>query len=123
MEKIQTGNLNKQSDSDKRGWFIGHFIESDNLFKNNEFEVNWGVHSKNEKKSQATANKIAKTLSILIKGKLVLKFQEDNKEIVLAKVGDYVFWDANVFHTWEALEDSTTLTIRWPSIPHDQIPL
>ena len=64
----------------------------------------------------------AKTISILIKGKFLLIFPEENKEIVLEKQGDFVFWDSKVYHGSEALEDSTVLTIRWPSIPNDQKP-
>lgn len=123
MDKIINGNLNANVESKTRGWFIGHFMEKDSFFKNEDFEVRWGVHPKGDKKSQIAANKTAKTLSILIKGKFALKFPKDNKEIILAKQGDFAFWDAKVFHTSEALEDSIILTIRWPSVSNDQFPL
>ncbi|MAG01747.1 signal peptidase I [Candidatus Pacearchaeota archaeon] len=118
--KIETGNLNHQKDSEKRGWFIGHFMQEDSPFQSHNFEVRWAVHSKGEVKPTVAANKIAKTISVLIKGKMILKFPKDDEEIVLSKEGDYAFWDSNIYHTSEILEDSTVLTIRWPSISGDQ---
>jgi hypothetical protein len=121
MEKITKGNLNEQEDSEKRGWFIGNFITKNKNFKSNDFEVRWGNHFKGEKKQGIVANKSAKTLSILISGKFLLKFPKNNKEIVLSKVGDYSFWDSGIYHSSEALEDSIVLTIRWPSVSDDTI--
>jgi len=121
--KIKSGNLNNQVNSEHKGWFIGHFMEKDSIFHSDDFEIRWAVHSKGEKKSIVKANKIAKTISILIKGKIILRFPKDNNEIVLSKEGDYVYWDKNIYHTSEIIEDSTVLTIRWPSIPNDQVPL
>tara|TARA_Y100000310_G_scaffold157498_2_gene156860 strand:- start:1942 stop:2310 length:369 start_codon:yes stop_codon:yes gene_type:complete len=117
MEKIQSGNLNKKNNT--RGWCIGHFMENP-PFKNTDFEVKWGKHPKGEKKSHPAKNKTAKTLSILIQGKFALQFKD--KELVMESVGDYVFWDANIPHSWTTLEDAIILTIRWPSVPNDQIP-
>jgi len=119
--KIKSGNLDNQGDLEKRGWFIGHFMGKDSPFLSDNFEIRWAVHPKGEKKSTVAAQKIAKTVSILIKGKMILIFPEDNKEVVLSKEGDYAFWDAKIYHTSEVLEDSTILTIRWPSLPDDQV--
>jgi hypothetical protein len=120
MKDVLSGNLDENKE--RRGWFIGHFIDNP-AFTSKDFEVRWGVHPKGEKKARVAANKTAKTMSILIKGKFTLKFPKDDKEIVMAKTGDFVFWDAKVYHSSEALEDSTVLTIRWPSVDNDQIPL
>jgi hypothetical protein len=123
MAKIIRGNLNNQEDKEKRGWFIGHFIIENKYFNNKDFEVRWFNHKKGDKKAEIVANKSAKTLSILIKGKFSIKFSKDKKEIILSKSGDYVFWDSGIYHSSEALEDSTILTIRWPSISDDTITL
>ncbi len=121
MGKIINGNLNDKSNS--RGWFIGHFLEDNSIFKNKEFEVKWGKHPKGEKKFQVAANKIAKTIGILIEGKIELNFPKNKKKILLSKQGDFIFFDEKIFHTFEALEDSIIIVIRWPSIPNDQFPL
>jgi quercetin dioxygenase-like cupin family protein len=34
---------------------------------------------------------------------------------ILDRPGDYIVWGPGIEHTWEAEEDSTMLTIRWPS--------
>jgi len=52
-----------------------------------------------------------------------LKFPKNNKEIILTKQGDYVLQDANVYHSFEALEESIILTFQWPSLQNDQTPL
>jgi quercetin dioxygenase-like cupin family protein len=33
----------------------------------------------------------------------------------LENPGDYIVWGPGIEHTWQAEEDSTMLTIRWPS--------
>ena len=49
----------------------------------------------------------------LISGHFVQKLAD--REVDLAMPGDYVMWGPGVVHAWEALEDSTMLTIRWVS--------
>lgn len=122
---IITGNLDKyfKDNSDRHGWLIGNFIEEDSLFHNDDFEVRWANHKKGEKKDPPAMNNTAKTISILIKGKMLLKFPFEKKEIILSKPGDYASWKEKVYHGSEMLEDSIVLTIRWPSIPNDQKPL
>ncbi len=88
-------------------------------FKNSAFELKWATHKKGEKKSSIGINAKAKTLAILISGKIRYVFPQ--KEHILAKQGDFVYWGAEVPHSWESIEDNTvTLSIRWPSAPGDQ---
>ena len=43
-------------------------------------------------------------------------------EIVkLEKEGDFVIFDKGVDHSWKVLEDSTILSVRWPSLPGDVV--
>ncbi len=79
------------------------------------------MHKKGEEKKEIVANKKAKTISILIKGKFLIRFPEDNKDVLLSEIGEYVFWDSMVYHNSEALEDSIVMTIRWPSITNDTL--
>jgi len=90
-------------------------------FKNDDFEVKWGVHPKGDKKDIAGMNIKAKTLSILIKGKFLVSFPDDGEEVILGNQGDYVYFENGIYHGSEALEDSVVLTIRWPSIGGDQV--
>jgi hypothetical protein len=120
---IKTGNLYGQIKSRPKlnGWFMGRFIKD--YFHNDDFELKWCVSKKGEKKSSITANKTAKTLTILIKGKMRVDFPKNKKKIILDKEGDYVYLDTGVFHGRETLKDTTTITIRWPSVKNDVITL
>ncbi|HIG94573.1 MAG TPA: signal peptidase I [Nanoarchaeota archaeon] len=121
MNKIISGNINNdiKNNPKKNGWFMGHFMNDNSPFKNSDFEIKWGNHKKGIIKPILGLNKTAKTMSILISGKVLIKFTEE-KEVILSKQGDYVFWGAGIYHGSEALTDAVTLTIRWPSIPNDQ---
>jgi len=37
--------------------------------------------------------------------------------ITLKRQGDYVVWGPGIDHSWHAEQDSTVITIRWPSTP------
>lgn len=121
MEKIIKGNLNEEGKS-TRGWIFGHFKDPETPFYSNDFEVRWINFKKGESKSkeQLGINEKARTLSILIRGKFFLTFPSLNKEVLLEKEGDYIFWDRQVPHNWTVKEDCLVLVIRWPSIPGDQ---
>lgn len=101
-------------------WVVGHFMKPDSPFKINDFELKWGHHYKGESKQTLGVNIQAKTLTFLIRGKIALKFPDQNRKIILEKEGDYVYLDKGISHTWSVLEETLILTIRWPSIPNDQ---
>lgn len=116
---IERGNFNGTA-SLHRGWVMGHFMEEGSPFKTESFEIKWGRHQAGEHKEIAAHNDTAKSLAILIRGEFVVSFGD--KEIVLNKEGDYVFWESGVVHSWRAKKDSLVITIRWPSVPEDQKP-
>ena len=89
-------------------------------------EVKWGIHKKGEANGGFATNRQSKTMSVLIQGNFQLTFKkEDGKpeNIKLTRPGDFALWDFGVPHNWVALEDTTILTVRWPSIPKDQGPV
>ncbi|MCA1995363.1 MAG: signal peptidase I [Coleofasciculus sp. S288] len=100
------------------GWFLGHFITpTDDPRSTPLLEVKWGVHKAGDGRNQWATNVEAATLSILINGRFRLQFPD--QEFLLSREGDYVLWSAGVSHYWSAEEDSTVLTVRWPSKPED----
>jgi hypothetical protein len=123
MKCSELGNLNKKISKkpSRNGWFAGHFMDSSSLLKNNEVELKWGVHKKGEKYLSLKKTKKAKSLAIMIKGKIRISFPDLKKKIILSKMGDYAIWDKEIFHTSEFLEDTTMLTVRWPSLANDNI--
>lgn len=50
MKKFLTGNFNNEPQM-YRGWIVGHFMERDSPFFNQDFEVKWGKHKKGESRS------------------------------------------------------------------------
>lgn len=123
MRSIASGNLTNQTNAfpEKRGWFLGHFMDNSSLLHSQDIEMKWGVHQKGESFHTVRANKTAKTIAILISGNVSLSFPDENKTILLDQAGDFTMWNAGVFHVVEILEDSTLLTVRWPSVPDDVI--
>ncbi len=117
-QKILKGNL--RHIQSKKGWFMGYFVKSPPPFKTSDFEVKWGKHRKGEKCKNFKANKKAVSVVILIYGKLEMEFKP-NQRMILEHEGDYVWWDRRVFHRWRVVENSLIITIRWPSLPDDQI--
>jgi len=115
--KVVFGNASVEG-TNRWGWFLGHFITpTDNPRSTPLLEVKWGVHKAGDGRNQWATNVEATTLSILINGRFRLQFPE--QEFVLSREGDYVLWCPGVPHYWSAEEDSTVVTVRWPSKPED----
>jgi hypothetical protein len=112
---------NAQVESVNRwGWFLGHFVTPrDDPRSTSLLEVKWGVHKAGDGRPEWAVNAEATTLSILIQGQFRLQFPE--QEFLLSREGDYVLWLPGVSHSWLAEEDSTVVTVRWPSKPEDSI--
>jgi len=119
---ILQGNLNKDlTNKENRGWFIGHFVNDNDFFKSDEVEVKWSNHKAGEVRRGLRNDGNAKTITILISGKCRLTADIDNfsSEKILDQVGDFFAYSTGeVNHTFEALEDTNMLTIRWPSKRH-----
>ncbi len=118
MNKVITGNLDNEvaSHPETKGWFLGCFMGKNPDFLSDDVEVKWARHPKGEIRNGYDAKVPTKTLVILISGNCVVRFAEFNQESVLAKLGDYVFFDASTTsHVSEMREDSLLLTVRYPS--------
>lgn len=106
----------EQDGCDRRGWFMGHFIDPKQQGRSTaDLELKWGVHSAGEKRTEWGVTPHSTTISILIEGRFRLQFAE--QEVILARPGDYVIWQPGVGHTWWAEEYSKVLTVRYPSVP------
>ncbi|MBD2773730.1 signal peptidase I [Iningainema tapete] len=117
--KVIFGNAVTESAS-RGGWFLGHFITPVEDPRSTEaLEVKWANHKTGDSRKEWAVNNEATTLSILIKGQFRLTFED--REIVLASVGDYVLWCPGVGHTWVAESDCTIVTVRWPSLSGDSV--
>jgi hypothetical protein len=116
---IVLGNANTEA-AKRSGWFLGHFITpTDDPRSTHDLEVKWAIHKAGDCRTEWATNVHASTISILIKGRFCLQFPE--QDVLLAQEGDYVLWRSGVAHTWVAKEDSTVLTVRWPSVSGDSV--
>jgi hypothetical protein len=110
-----SGNVNEAS-KNTRGWFLGHFMPGEeNPLRTTEVEVKWFTHAKGETREQWAPGNPVRTLNILIRGHFVLLFPD--QEVALEKEGDFVLFGPDMPHSYRCVEESTVLTVRWPSAP------
>ena len=110
----------------RRGWFIGQFFPSDaGMRSQSSIEVKWGQHHKGARRASFAASRFGGTISVLISGRFLLKLVIDGevREVVLTQPGDYAVFGSGVPHSWEALDDSLVISIRFPSIEGNSIEL
>jgi hypothetical protein len=120
--KFASGNVNTKTPNGEKGWILGHFIDASSPFHNMGFEIKWSNSRKGDKKPEPALNVKAKSVVILVYGSFRIDFPDEKKSFTLRDEGDYVFFNVGVTHSWEVLEDSLLITIRWPSTPNDQKP-
>lgn len=116
-----SGNAESEG-KDHRGWFVGHFMDQPPQ-KRDDLEIKWSHHPQGDGDPEFDAQKFAKTISILIFGKIEYSFRKGDKveSVIVDMPGDYVMWESGVGHSWRVLEDSLSLTVRWPSLPNDVV--
>lgn len=100
-----------------KGWWVGHFA-SGAAQRTSDVETKWISHRAGTKHDGWSTNKVATSMAVLISGKHRLEFR--GSHVLLENQGDYVIWGPGVEHSWTALEKSTIMCVRWPSVPGDQ---
>ncbi|WP_028933971.1 signal peptidase I [Pseudonocardia spinosispora] len=112
--KWYTGNAVDDGDKN-RGWLLGHFIQPiEDIRSTSDLEVKWGIHPAGQQRPEWTADDRRTTLLLLISGRFRLDLTVDS--VTLARQGDYVMWGPGIDHSWQAEDNSTVVTIRWPSL-------
>jgi hypothetical protein len=99
---------------DSGQWFIGQtpFLHIPPGIRTSEIiHIKWAVHKKGDARTVPTADADNTTVTILVSGKYSVT--AGDKEMILTKPGDYAIWQAGLLHTWNMLEDSTVVTVRW----------
>lgn len=121
MDGVTYGNAQVEGQSgERRGWFFGHFLPPGDPRCSRDVEVKWGVHARGEEKTVPAFNQTASTLSILVSGQFLVRFLPGGEQVLLSQPGDYVLFAPGLGHTWQAVEDTVIITVRWPSLPGDQ---
>jgi hypothetical protein len=108
-----TGNAADDGSQD-RGWILGHFKRPmDDVRSTKDVEVKWAIHSAGEQRSQWTKDDQRTTVVLLVQGHFRVDLTEG--AATLNRQGDYVLWGPGIDHSYEALEDSVVIVVRWPS--------
>lgn len=111
-----TGNANDDS-SRYRGWLLGHFVDPAQAgpCSTQAVEVKWGLHPEGQTRAEWTRHEQRNTVVVLVSGRFRLDLTIGS--VTLERQGDYVAWGPGIDHSWHAEQDSTVITIRWPSQP------
>ncbi|EWC61255.1 hypothetical protein UO65_3442 [Actinokineospora spheciospongiae] len=108
-----TGNA-EDDGAPTRGWLVGHFIDpNEGVRSQKDVEIKWGIHPPGDKRADWTADDQRTTLVILISGHF--RVDVTGGSTTMTRQGDYIMWGPGVDHSWEALDQSIVLTVRWPS--------
>ena len=78
MDGAKKGNAIVDGSS-RKGWFIGRFIDDDAYRQTHDVEVKWGIHKKGETNNGYTADQIARSMCVLICGRLNMTFRRNGK--------------------------------------------
>ncbi|WP_412750682.1 signal peptidase I [Krasilnikovia sp. M28-CT-15] len=113
-EDVYVGNADTDAAGD-RGWLLGHFKSLNDPRHSTDVEIKWGVHPAGDQRAQWVVGEQRTALLLLISGRF--RVELPGRSVVLAERGDYVLWGRGVDHSWYAEEESTVLTVRWPSVP------
>jgi quercetin dioxygenase-like cupin family protein len=107
-----SGNANDDAPQN-RGWLLGHFMPPSDVRSTKNVEVKWGVHPPGDKRAEWTQDDARTTLLLMVSGKFRIDLTEGS--VVMERQGDYVTWGPGIDHSWEALDASVVITVRWPS--------
>jgi hypothetical protein len=122
-DDIEEGNFNESKEKGDGVWKVGHFAKRPN-FKTDKTEFQW-VHEMlaGEHKKSTVYYQQSSTLTVLIEGKIEIIFphSKNHPKVILKEHGAYNFFGPNVCHTWKAIKKTTLVSVRWPSIPDDQV--
>ncbi|MFK4104535.1 signal peptidase I [Streptomyces sp. NPDC019531] len=119
-DRIATGNATDSAFDACRGWFVGPFWGPGvGLRGSGLVEVKWSNHVAGAQRDGVSGRDGTTSLAVLVSGSFCFTFpDEDPAEVKLLSQGDYVMYGPSVLHTWEALEESVVMTVRWmPEVP------
>jgi quercetin dioxygenase-like cupin family protein len=103
--------------SPTRGWFVGHFVKQRSLRATEAIEIKWGLHDAGER-SPWKSQRGKKAVTLLLAGKFVVQVRSGRRTetFTLRSLGDFVVWEDDSEHRWEAITNAVIITVRWPSV-------
>lgn len=132
---VNTGNTGANGDElAKSGWVVGHsaYLRADSLLmmpQNATADgvcVKWFQHAAGDPNGTGKPLSTGRTISFLANegGRFQLRFWlsaavDDKLTVILTEPGDFAVSGPGINHEWEALRDSTIVTVRWSPIVVD----
>ena len=112
---------NAEADAgENRSWLVGHFKDPDDIRYDVDVEVKVSSHKAGEQRAEWVTGEVRRTFEMLVSGRHRIDLRAEDgdqaESILLAEPGDYIVWGRGVAHTYRAEEDSTVITVRWPSV-------
>jgi hypothetical protein len=100
---------------------MGAFFAPEDARYSSDIEVKWASHPAGDRREAWAAGGDVTTLTVLVSGLFLVQFAEGAYR--LERPGDYVLLGPSFLHRWEAVEDSTMLTVRWraTSVEGDEV--
>jgi len=99
-----------------RGWFLGHFMDpAEGIRSTNDIELKWSFHPVGDQRATWSPADPRSTVVLLVQGRFRVDLPDTSA--TLHRQGDYIVWGPGHEHSWQAEEDSTVITVRWPSSP------
>lgn len=111
--RISIGNAENFPAS--RGWFVGAFLDpSHGALATGDLEMKWGRHPAGEQRHEPSVAADTTSVAILISGRFEITFPgRQPGSAFLQQPGDFVLYEPGIPHTWQSIEDSVILTVRW----------
>lgn len=111
-ETFSVGNATVTSQS---GWFVGPFLVDLGIRHTDRVQIKWGVHQAGDRRDKISDGAGFYSAAVLVTGSFILEFPSHGRAVRLNRPGDYVLYGPEHEHSWQAVTDSTMLTVRWPA--------
>lgn len=106
---------NAENDRDEKGWILGYFATGERSANySKDVEIKWSDHAPGDGQGEWQES-AGTSISVLVAGAMDIHFADGTAS--LRSRGDYALWQPGVKHRWSASQDTTIITIRWPSGP------
>lgn len=111
----ETFSVGNASENNQSGWFVGPFLKGLGIRHTDRVQIKWGVHQAGDRREKISDGFGFCSAAVLVNGSFLLEFPSRSGTVLLSRPGDYVLYGPELPHSWQAVTDSTLLTVRWPT--------
>jgi mannose-6-phosphate isomerase-like protein (cupin superfamily) len=119
MDPWYQGNVDADA-GQNRSWLVGHFKDPGELRYDDDVEIKVSHHPAGQAREAWAARETRRTWVMVVAGGFEIDLVEERpggrERTVRLGPGDYAMWERGVAHRYRAVEDTTMVTVRWPSV-------